>query len=204
MFHYPHGDLHELNLDWFLEQWRKFKDSFTNTFTTSSETLTAGSAPTVNVSYDSGTGIYDFHFGLPEAGEPTQTNIWYQAGTSPSTPPTGTWQTNPPIVPEGQYLWTKNQVVYNTGYYFTFYSVAKQGISGTYILHLTGNISANTTSVTFADANITANMRIINCQFSNATGINGNVTATTTTGSITVSGDFVEATNIYMDLAETI
>lgn len=204
MFKYPHGDLHGLNLDWFLEEWRKFRDTFTNKFTASATTVSATDPPDVVVNYDAGTELYDFHFSIPENGKPTQTNIGYQVGTSPSTPPTGTWLASPPPVPQGQYLWTKCAVSYNTGYVFSFYSVARQGIDGTYILHITGSISANTTSVTLTDPRITSNMRIINCQFSNPIGINGNISASSSTGSLTISGDFVEATNIYIDLAETI
>ena len=51
----------------------------------------------------------------------------YQAGTSATTAPTGTWLTSIPSVTEGQYLWTK--VTYSDN--STAYSVAKQGVSGT-------------------------------------------------------------------------
>lgn len=50
----------------------------------------------------------------------------YQAGTSSTTAPSGTWSTTPVSVAEGHYLWTK--VTYSDGSYS--YSVAKQGQSG--------------------------------------------------------------------------
>lgn len=56
----------------------------------------------------------------------TVTSTEYQAGTSSTTAPSGTWSTTPVSVAEGHYLWTK--VTYSDGSYS--YSVAKQGQSG--------------------------------------------------------------------------
>ena len=56
----------------------------------------------------------------------TVSSIKYQAGTSPTTAPTGTWNNNPVSVPEGQYLWTKT--TFSDGN--IAYGVAKQGESG--------------------------------------------------------------------------
>lgn len=50
----------------------------------------------------------------------------YQSGTSPTSAPTGTWQTTVPTVAEGNYLWTR--VTYSDGK--IAYSVAKQGAKG--------------------------------------------------------------------------
>lgn len=55
----------------------------------------------------------------------------YQAGTSNTTPPTGTWGNTPPSVGEGQYLWTKMVITYTDGSESEpVYSVAKQGKTG--------------------------------------------------------------------------
>lgn len=51
----------------------------------------------------------------------------YQAGTSPTTAPTGTWSTSPVTVAQGAYLWTR--VTYSDG--SKTYSVARQGANGT-------------------------------------------------------------------------
>ena len=53
-------------------------------------------------------------------------SITYQAGTSPTTPPTGEWSEDIVDVPQGQYLWTKT--VFSDG--TVAYGVAKQGTDG--------------------------------------------------------------------------
>lgn len=68
----------------------------------------------------------------------TVSKVEYQSGTSPTSAPTGTWQTSIPTVAEGNYLWTKT--TYSDGNYT--YSVAKQGKSGT-------SVSISSTSTTY-------------------------------------------------------
>lgn len=67
---------------------------------------------------------------LEEAPIPTGTVSSYQAGTSPTTPPAGTWQSTIPAVQQGQYLWTRTVQSYTNGNPTTFYSVARQGMDG--------------------------------------------------------------------------
>ena len=62
---------------------------------------------------------------VPATGELTVT-ITYQQGDTSTTPPTGTWQSTPPDVAQGKYLWTKND--YSDG--ATGYTVARQGVDG--------------------------------------------------------------------------
>lgn len=50
--------------------------------------------------------------------------ITYQAGTSGTTAPTGTWSTSIPSVPQGQYLWTKMVITYTDNTSSTSYSVS--------------------------------------------------------------------------------
>lgn len=54
----------------------------------------------------------------------------YQAGTSGTTPPTGTWLTTPPTVAENQFLWTKIEIALDDGTKSTGYSVGKMGAQG--------------------------------------------------------------------------
>lgn len=54
----------------------------------------------------------------------------YQAGTSGTTPPTGTWSTSIPSVSENQYLWTKIVLTYSDNTNSTAYSVGKMGATG--------------------------------------------------------------------------
>lgn len=61
----------------------------------------------------------------------TSNQITYQAGTSATTKPTGTWSTTIPTVAKGQYLWTKTVVNYSDGKNTESYSVSYQGVDGT-------------------------------------------------------------------------
>lgn len=59
------------------------------------------------------------------------TAITYQAGTSGTTKPTGTWSATIPTVGQGQYLWTKTVVTYSDNKSTEAYSVAYVGKNGT-------------------------------------------------------------------------
>lgn len=54
----------------------------------------------------------------------------YQAGTSGTTPPTGTWSISIPSSSENQYLWTKIVLTYSDNTNSTAYSVGKMGAKG--------------------------------------------------------------------------
>ena len=61
------------------------------------------------------------------------TAITYQASTSGTTAPTGTWNTSVPSVPQGQYLWSRTVITYTDNSTSTTYSVAyipKNGQNG--------------------------------------------------------------------------
>lgn len=60
----------------------------------------------------------------------TSTSVTYQASTSGTTVPTGTWLTSIPSVSAGQYLWTKTVVNYSDGKSTTSYSVGRMGQNG--------------------------------------------------------------------------
>lgn len=131
MFNYPHGDLHGLNLDWFLDQWKKFQNSFSGSFTaTAQETASPNDPADVNVTYDPNTGIYNFAFDIPKGVKPTGYLIAYQEGTSGTTVPTGTWVATPPAVAQGNYLWSMTRVIYNDGTFSETYAVSRQGVDG--------------------------------------------------------------------------
>ncbi|WP_195847548.1 phage tail protein [Streptococcus uberis] len=58
------------------------------------------------------------------------TAITYQAGTSATVAPTGTWSLSPVSVPAGQYLWTRTIFTYTDTTTKTVYSVSRQGQDG--------------------------------------------------------------------------
>ena len=59
------------------------------------------------------------------------TVITYQASTSGTVIPTGTWQTSIPTVSAGQYLWTRTVITYTDDSKSTSYSVGRMGTNGT-------------------------------------------------------------------------
>ena len=79
--------------------------------------------------------------------------ITYQAGSSNTTAPTGTWASTPSAVSEGQYLWTKIVFTYtDSSTSDPFYSVARQGVSGSSAVWYTGTkiIGTSTTATVFS------------------------------------------------------
>lgn len=56
--------------------------------------------------------------------------VTYQASTSGTTIPNGTWSTSIPSVAAGSYLWTKTVITYTNGSTTTSYSVGKMGNTG--------------------------------------------------------------------------
>lgn len=60
----------------------------------------------------------------------SDTTVTYQAGSSGTTVPTGTWSPSVPSVSAGQYLWTKTVTTYTSGNPTTAYSVGRMGING--------------------------------------------------------------------------
>jgi hypothetical protein len=57
-------------------------------------------------------------------------SITYQLSTSGTTIPTGTWQTSPQTIPEGQYQWAKTSVAYSDGNKTESYSISYHGKNG--------------------------------------------------------------------------
>ena len=74
----------------------------------------------------------------------TSKSVTYQASSSGTTAPTGTWSTSVPTVNHGQYLWTKTTVQYSDGNKTEAYSVSYKGTNGT-----------NGTSVTVSKTEVT-------------------------------------------------
>lgn len=58
------------------------------------------------------------------------TAVTYQASSSGTTAPSGTWSSNVPNVSAGQYLWTRTVITYTDNTTSTLYSVGKMGNTG--------------------------------------------------------------------------
>jgi len=73
--------------------------------------------------------------------------------------------------------------------------------------HISGTInSGNKTAITFSNAKIKSSMRVINCVFGTPANVTGNVSWSTSNGSVTFSmssGSFTNGTTIDFDLIQT-
>lgn len=88
----------------------------------------------------------------------TQT-VRYQASTSGTTVPSGTWSSTIPSVPQGSYLWTRTELNFNDGTTVTSYSVGRMGIDGSGAVSTVNNIGvdAGTTNITLTGGDIPIN-----------------------------------------------
>lgn len=88
----------------------------------------------------------------------TQT-VRYQASTSGTTVPSGTWSSAIPTVPQGSYLWTRTELNFNDGTTVTSYSVGRMGIDGSGVVSTINNIGvdAGTTNITLTGGDIPIN-----------------------------------------------
>lgn len=103
--------------------------------TASATSLPAGSAPTARVTGGTGGNPYNLELGIPAGATgpaPTMaaTEVQYQAGTSGTTAPTGTWQNSPPDVSPGGYLWTRARARFGSTWTAYWYSVSYRGLNG--------------------------------------------------------------------------
>lgn len=138
----------------------------TLTFTTTS-TIINDCEAVITISVDDVTIDKKFSFGIAKTGATgsqgvkgdngkdgtsvkiTAKSVTYQASTSGTTTPTGTWVANPPAVAKGQYLWTKTVVTYSDGNSTIAYSVAYQGTNGTNGQNGTNGRGVKSTEVTY-------------------------------------------------------
>ena len=123
------------------------------TFKTTATISTACEA-TIPIVVDGITMNKKFSFAVAKAGTNGQngisvtvksTSVTYQAGSSGTTKPTGTWSTDIPTVSNGQYLWTKTVVTYSDGKSTEAYSVSYKGTNGTNGT----SVKVSSTSVTY-------------------------------------------------------
>lgn len=121
----------------------------TITFTTTA-TISAACEAIIPVTVDGVTVNKKFSFAVAKAGSNgssvtvSSTSVTYQAGTSGTTAPTGSWSASVPSVSTGQYLWTKTVVTYSDGKKTEAYSVSYNGTNG-----------SNGTSVTISSTSVT-------------------------------------------------
>lgn len=112
-------------------------------------TITTYSDSTTSTAYAVARQGTDGSPGTPGKGI-SSTVVTYQAATSGTVAPTGTWSSSVPSVTAGQFLWTRTVITYTDATTSTAYAVALQGATGSagkgvtsvtpyYLLQGTGN-----------------------------------------------------------------
>lgn len=66
-----------------------------------------------------------------DAASIVSTAVEYQTSTSGTVVPSGTWATTVPTVNQGEFLWTRTTLEFNSGNPIVSYSVSRQGVDGT-------------------------------------------------------------------------
>lgn len=107
-------------------------------------TLETGQSATASVSTVS--GHYRITLGLPKgdtgaAAAILGENTKYQASTSGTTVPTGTWESTIPTVPQGQFLWVRRELTWNEGNKTILTIPARQGMDGLGSVSSVDNVS---------------------------------------------------------------
>ena len=90
---------------------------------------TASTAPTTRGSYT----WYEYKGEKGDTGDPAELDsavIEYQASASGTEIPSGTWSATVPVVAQGQYLWTRTTLTFNSGSPVVSYSVGRIGVDG--------------------------------------------------------------------------
>ncbi len=65
-----------------------------------------------------------------EASTIRSQEVGYMASSSGTVVPEGSWSSNIPTVPPGNFLWARTRITYNSGDIVTSYSVSRNGIDG--------------------------------------------------------------------------
>lgn len=120
----PTNPRYHNNAKYYAENAQQFASDVLN-LTVDAESLPAGSDPTVDKT-GGGEEPYNLHFGIPKGTDASIALTEYQASESGTTTPIGTWSESIPIVPQGQYLWTR--YTWNDGTYT--YQVYRQPVDG--------------------------------------------------------------------------
>lgn len=148
---YPYTDFHEMNLDWIIkemkqliDEWAEFEHQYTG-ITAEAQTVPYGSGADVTVT-GGGDVPFNFSFDIPAGKDLRLASSIVKYGTSPdtATPPV-TWYDTMPVVPQGEYLWTRVTLNFNDGSQTVYYTTARNGLDGTGSVVSVNNISPDGT-----------------------------------------------------------
>lgn len=91
---------------------------------------TSSSAPAHYTSYD----WYEYKGDKGDTGDPAELDdaeIVYQTSASGTVVPSGAWSSSVPATAQGEYLWTRTTLDFNSGSPVVMYSVGRMGVDGT-------------------------------------------------------------------------
>lgn len=212
----------------------------------------SATAPTAYTAYQ----WYEIKGAMGDPAILSNQSVTYQASASGTTVPSGTWVADLPEVAQGQYLWTRTILTFNSGNPITFYSVSRNGYDGqgapstdtpladstdgavgsslNYArgdhqhplptasdIQTSGNNSVqdaldsavsyealyvqftfSSSNRVYSDSRITADSYVVSCVFDTPANITSDITWTTATGSITLTGTVTAATVARLVIAK--
>lgn len=187
---------------------------------------TASSAPAHYTDYD----WYKIKGNVGTPSSLVSSVVEYQSGSTGTVVPSGTWSSTPPVVSQGDWLWTQTTLTFNTGSPVVLYTASRQGVDGEgaagtslpLVDSSSGAVGSaqsfsredhqhpvpvlhitstiSTLPTTISNANILSTMRVINCELGSPKNVTSDIAWSTSDGSIALSGTMVASTTTTIDL----
>ena len=188
---------------------------------------TSSTAPTAYTSYT----WYEIKGDTGTPSSLVSSVVEYQSGSTGTVAPSGDWSGTVPIVTQGNWLWTRTTLTFNSGSPVVLYTASRQGVDGegaagtdTPLNVVNGgavgtsvafsrqdhrhpspllHIQATLTSLptTISNAEILSTMRVVNCEFATPSALTSDVAWSTSDGGIALSGTMSGSTVVDIDLA---
>ena len=189
----------------------------------------SGTSATAPTSYTA----YTWYKIKGDIGTPSQLNstvVEYQGGSTGTVVPSGAWSENVPIVSQGNWLWTRTTLNFNSGSPVVIYTASRQGqdgegAAGSAVPLADSTSGAVGTSAAFAredhqhptpllhitstlttlpatisNASILSTMRVVNCVFGSPANVTSDVAWATSDGEIALSGTMVASSSTTIDI----
>ena len=187
---------------------------------------TASSAPATCTSYT----WYEIKGDIGTPSQLNSTVVEYQGGSTGTVVPSGAWSENVPIVSQGNWLWTRTTLNFNSGSPVVIYTASRQGVDGEGAAGSSVPLADSTsgavgTSAAFAredhqhptpllhitstlttlpatisNASILSTMRVVNCVFGSPANVTSDVAWATSDGEIALSGTMVASSSTTIDI----
>ena len=189
----------------------------------------SGTSATAPTSYTA----YTWYKIKGNVGTPSQlesTDVEYQSGTTGTVVPSGSWSETVPIVSQGNWLWTRTTLNFNSGSPVVIYTASRQGVDGVGAAGSAVPLADSTSGAvgasaafaredhqhptpmlhitatlsalptTISNASILSTMRVVNCELGTPANVTSDIAWTTADGSIALSGTMVASSSTTIDL----